>query len=228
MLSLYNCLRYHAESMKNQKAWINVLYGMGCMGECETEDLIACQQSTEQKLVRLLGLRMEIVKELDVIDFEIPLFRLQPPGTKNSEVSFEEIESKTKGGWSIFLEIPGYAIGADLSLRMEASGKIYASEDICKVIYLPVRIKRYLINLYWGTVCIAREKLIAEAGNKKTGQVYRRTIQSCTENVPPASNAPLLAEYNLSADLTSKNSEFKLKWGEGNNAPQSSLSRSRE
>lgn len=174
------------------------------------------QMGEERKLMRMLGLRQEIVSDLGTIDLEIPLFRLQPPRTKNSKVSFEEKQSRTRG-WSIFLEVPGYALGADLSLRLEAGGKIHASEDICKVIYLPVRIKRYLVNLFMGKICIAREKMVVEAGNKRTGQVYRRTIQSCKDYVPPMPAAPLIAEYNLSADLTQENSEFRFEWGKESN-----------
>ena len=169
-----------------------------------------------RKLMRLLGLREEVVDELEPIDLNIPLFRLQPPGIHNSEVSYQEKQTRASG-WRIFLEIPGFGLGADLSLRLESSGKVYATDDVCKVIFLPVRIKRFIVNVFLGNICVAKNKLIVEAGNKRTGQVYRRTVQSCKDYVPPAPNALLVADYNLSNDLSGKNSEYSLTWGEGAN-----------
>jgi hypothetical protein len=171
------------------------------------------QRGAARKMMRLLGLRQEIVAELETIDLDIPLFRLQPPGIENSEVSYEERQTKARG-WRIFLEVPGFGLGADLSLRLEARGKIYACEKECKVIILPVRIKYYLVNLFMGKTRIARNKLIAEAGNKKTGQVYSRTVRSYRDFIPPASDALLVARYNLLDDLSGKNSQFSLSWGE--------------
>lgn len=177
------------------------------------------RRSAGRKLMRLLGLREEIVAELEPVDVEIPLFRLQPPGVANCEVSYEEVLTRVVG-WKVFLEILGTGTGADLSLRLEARGKIFAS-DKCKLITLPVRIRARIINLYLGNLCIARNKLIAEAGNKRTGQVYRRTIRSCDEYVPPALDATMVAEYNLLHELPGKNSEFSLGWGRETNRSSS-------
>ena len=187
------------------------------LSEAEWDALTKNQRvSKERKFLGLLGLRTEIVKELDPIDLKLPLFRLQPPRTEKSEVSVQETQSQARG-WSIFLEIPGFALGADLSLRMEASGTISTSGDICKVVYLPVRIKRRLVNLFLGSLCIAREKLVVEAGDKRTGQVFNRKVQSRTDYIVPLPDSPLIAEYDLSEDLSDKNCEYTLSWGKDSN-----------
>ena len=172
------------------------------------------QNGAERRLLQYLGLKEELVANEKDINLEITLFRLQPPRTHNSKVSYEESLSRT-GSWSIFLEVIGFGLGADLALRIEAGGKIETSEDDCKIIAIPVCIKRRLVNLKFGNIYIAREKLIAEAGNKKTGQLFSRSIRSCKEYIPPSPGAPMLAEYNLSGDLTNLNTEFYIGWGSG-------------
>lgn len=175
------------------------------------------QQGASQKMMRLIGLRQEVVEELDPIELEIPLFRLQPPKTAKSTVSYEERHTKSHG-WSVFVKVPGFATGADLALHLQGKGLIQTSKNECKTIILPVVINRYRVNLYLGKVCIARNKLIAEAGNKKTGQVLSRTIKSCTEYVSPSSKAMLIAEYNLLDDRSGLNSKFNIGWGENSNS----------
>jgi hypothetical protein len=198
--------------------WINSIYKKYVeagypLNEDQWNELSNKQQlSAERRLLRLLGLREEIVEELADIDLKIPLFRLQPPRTKKSKVSFRESISKAKG-WRIFLEIPGFGLGADLLLRIETGGNIETSDEECKLIFLPVRIKRKIVNLYLGNICIAKKKLIAEAGNKKRGQVISRMVKTCNEYISPSPDAPMIAEFDLSQDYSENNSEFYIGWG---------------
>jgi hypothetical protein len=165
----------------------------------------------ESKLLKLLGLHIEDVEQLEDIDFDIPLFRLQSPRTKKSKVRCKESLSEAQG-WNIFLEVPGFALGADLSMRIEAEVKIETSENYSKIICLPVRIKRKIVNLKMGKIYIARNKMIAEAGNKKTGQLSRRII-SREEFISPSPDAPMIAYYDLSQDDTEDKSVFTIGWG---------------
>ena len=171
------------------------------------------KRGAAQKMMRLLGLRQEIMEELEPINLEIPLFRLQPPQTAKSKVSYEETQAKTQG-WSVCLKVPGFGTGADLSLQVEGKGKIHTLKNECKIVVLPVSIHRYRVNLFLGNVCIGRNKLAAEAGNEKTGQMFSRTIKSCREYILPSSKAALVAEYNLIDDKTGINSVFSIGWGE--------------
>lgn len=176
----------------------------------------AQQEGATKKMLRLIGLRQEIIEELEPIKLEIPLFRLQPPKTQKSSVSYEETLKRARG-WSVSVKIPGFAIGADLSLHLQGKGVVQASKRECKTIILPITIRRYRTNLYMGNVCIARNKLVAEAGNKKTGQVLSRTIKSCKDYIPPAPHAMLIAEYDLINDLSADNAKFNIGWGRTNN-----------
>jgi hypothetical protein len=212
-----NILKKLAALDVNSK-WINSIYKKYVeagypINESQWNWLSKNQQlGAERRLLRLLGLREEIVEELADIDLKIPLFRLQPPRTKKSKVSFRESISKAKG-WKIFLEIPGFGLGADLLLRIETGGNIETSEEECKIIFLPVRIKRKIVNLFLGNICIAKNKLIAEAGNKKMGQVIRRTVKTCKDYIAPSPGAPMIAEFDLSQDFSESNSEFYIGWG---------------
>jgi hypothetical protein len=175
------------------------------------------QQGAAQKMMRLMGLREEIIEELEPIDLEIPLFRLQPPKTEKSIVSYEEKHTKAHG-WSVFVKVPGFAMGSDLSLHLQGEGIIQTSKNECKIIILPVSINRYRVNLFLGKICVARNKLVVEAGNKKTGQVLSRTIKTCRDYVSPSSKAVLIAEYNLIGDKSGINSRFNIGWGEKANS----------
>ena len=169
------------------------------------------QQDAPLKMMRALGLRQEIVEELEPIHLEIPLFRLQPPRTEKSKVTYEE-KMVTAQGWSVSVKVPGFATGADLSMNLEGKGMVWTSKDECKVIILPVVIKRYRVNVFLGKVCIAKNKMIAEAGNQKTGQIFNRTIISCKEYISPSPGALMIVEYDLLKNRYD-NAKFYLGWG---------------
>jgi hypothetical protein len=170
------------------------------------------QRSAGQKMMRALGLRQEVVEELEPLYFEIPLFRLQPPGTPKSKVTYSEKQSKTHG-WSISVRVPCFATGADLSLFLDGRGEIETSKNECKAIVLPVTIHRYRVNLYWGKLRVAKNRIVAEAGNKKTGQIFSRAIISCDKYIKPDPTTPWIAEYDLLKDKSGTNAKFGLGWG---------------
>lgn len=170
------------------------------------------QESASEKMMRAIGLRFKIVKELKPIDLEIPLFRLQPPKTPGSIVSYEETMTRTPG-WSVFVKVPGFGAGSDLSFYVQGKGIIQTAGDECKMIILPLSIKRYLVNVYLGKLCIAKKRLITEAGNKKTGQILSRTIKSCKDFIAPSPGATLVADYNLLRDQSHINTKFSIGWG---------------
>jgi hypothetical protein len=169
------------------------------------------QRGAAQKMMRALGLREELVEELEPIHLEIPLFRLQPPRTEKSKVTYEERLARTNG-WSVAVKVPGFATGTDLSMYLEGKGVVWTSKDECKIIVLPVVIKRRRVNVFLGKVCIAKNKMVAEAGNQKTGQIFNRTIISCKEYISPSPSALMIVEYDLLKNRYD-NVKFYLGWG---------------
>ncbi len=170
------------------------------------------KRGAAQRMLRAVGLRQKIVEELEPIHLEIPLFRLQPPRTENSKVIYQERQIKERG-WDISVKVPGFATGADLSMYLEGKGLVETSHKECKQIAFPVTIRRYRVDLFLGNLCIARNKLIAEAGNQKTGQIFSRTIIACKKFIPPSPQSEMIVEYDLSKDECG-NSKFFLGWGE--------------
>lgn len=170
------------------------------------------KRNAAQRMLRAVGLRQKIVEELKPIHLEIPLFRLQPPRTENSKVTYQERQIQ-EHGWDISVKVPGFATGADLSMYLEGKGVVETSHKECKQIVFPMTIRRYRVDLFLGNLCIARNKLIAEAGNQKTGQIFSRTIIACKKFIPPSPQSEMIVEYNLSRDRY-VNTKFFLGWGE--------------
>ena len=170
------------------------------------------KRSAAQRMLRAVGLYQKIVEELEPIHLEIPLFRLQPPRTENSRVIYQERQIK-EHAWDISVKVPGFATGADLSMYLEGKGLVETSHKECKQIVFPVTIRRYRVDLFLGNLCIARNKLITEAGNQKTGQIFSRTIIACKKFIPPSPQSEMIVEYDLSKDRY-VNSKFFLGWGE--------------
>lgn len=166
--------------------------------------------SSERKFMRLLRLRQEVVANLEDIHLDIPLFVLQPPRISNSKVVYEE-SNEYKDNWNIFVEVPGFAIGTDFAFQIKTRGTVEASGNNCKIICLPITIKRKIVNLYLGKICIARRKLLAEAGNKRAGTI-KRSVISTTDYQEPSPDANMMACYELVHDFSKDPVIFQIGW----------------
>jgi hypothetical protein len=155
------------------------------------------------RIRELLGTRRKLETDVTEDWINVPLYRFGAPSVDGAAVEYSEGESFVGGGgWSV--KVFGIGAGNTTSLQVNKSRTFVAGPGICKLVFIPIKLRVSRIAVYDGVRLVGRgiEAQVAplrESGDEHLKRRGCRTLPkgSCTRG--PAEHIDML-ECLLSGD----------------------------